>query len=182
MLRGEQASVAGTGASGYRCLTYSDPFGLAHCTKEQLDHGWKNVHSDRSTPECQSATSLPTITTTADSAATTAEVCSADVRQAALSTAGTVLGVGAVGYAKGLVTLAASEGAWEVPAVTSAFARNAAFLPSFMALKQATGSGGTPNPFGGSVGRVYQVLKMVPGFGAGMEAGEAFKSCRRGSR
>jgi uncharacterized protein RhaS with RHS repeats len=113
---------------------------------------------------------------------TTAEVCAADIRQAALSTTGTILGVGALGYGKGLVTLATSETAWEVPAVTNAFARNAAFLPSFMALKQALGSGGTPTPFTGFTGRVYQALKMVPGFGAGMEAGEAFESCRRVSR
>lgn len=44
MLRGERASVAEAGASGYRCLNYADPFGL--CPKSLGGDGKSEDRSD----------------------------------------------------------------------------------------------------------------------------------------
>jgi len=105
-------------------------------------------------------------------------MCRADARQLGLALAQNALGIGAIGFAKGLYVLATTESAWASAQVTTNFAMNAALLPPMMATRAAAArAGGTPNPFDGIGGFVYSLTKMVPIVGAGMELGEAINSC-----
>jgi len=56
-------------------------------------------------------------------------MCRADAGQFGLALAQNALGIGALGFAKGLYALATTESAWASAQVTTNFAMNAAFLP-----------------------------------------------------
>lgn len=143
----------------------SDPFGLAPDSTNGADSTSK-AH-DSATAKHNAAVST----------------CRADAGKFGVSLLMNVTGLSLVKYLKaaadvvrvGRVLGTASAGAFENAG--GAFAAQAMYTPSAMALHSGLATGGTNYHFGGAAGFAYTVAKALPAVGAGLELGEAIHSC-----
>lgn len=161
------------GFAGGDPVNFSDPLGLSGCQDKERK---EKESCEKQEQERQKAK----------------QACKADVAQFGLGLATNVLGIGAYRYLKAGVDVTRTARAADVArragtglaAATAAeqraagaFIGNAMYYPSVAAISQAMSGAGAPNPFDGSVALLCDIAKVAPVIGAGLELGEAIRSC-----
>src|SRR6185503_16056148 len=170
------------GFGGGDPINESDPTGLDPCTQEQLDHGWTNVkNGDKS--ECSSSDPLPAVTTIAnasdapDGRQSRSHDCSVHAGSFVLALGGETAEIGVLHYANDFLTVA-SKGAAAAPEAARGLALNAALVPPATGLQMGLGSMSASHyEFSGNGNSLYELAKMVPVLGAGLELGETINAC-----
>jgi hypothetical protein len=149
------------GFAGGDPVNFSDPFGLSGCEKKEGEEREKCEEEAKKAQEARVA------------------ACVADAKQAILSTATSVLAIGAYRYVRALGSLTTAPAAWNNPAVTNSAVANFSLLPPAAAMEvEFNRQGGTPNPFEGNAAVAYQFFSALPVVGPGLKLGEAINSCR----